>query len=110
MPDRALPDKAVSVLDLAGARARRRGERDLGRERIAEVVSETCGVPVERLLETDGARMLRLEELMAGRIVGHTEALGRIARALRRNASGFRSPRPIRSVPLLRAPGRRQTQ
>ena len=76
MPDRALPDKAVSVLDLAGARARRRGERELGREQIAEVVSETCGVPVERLLETDGERMLRLEQLLAERIVGHGEALG----------------------------------
>jgi|CZKU01.1.fsa_nt_gi ATP-dependent Clp protease ATP-binding subunit ClpC len=110
MPDRALPDKAVSVLDLAGARARRRGERDLGRERIAEVVSETCGVPVERLLETDGARMLRLEELMAGRIVGHTEALGRIARVLRRNASGFRSRRPIGSFLLLGPTGVGKTE
>jgi ATP-dependent Clp protease ATP-binding subunit ClpC len=110
MPDRALPDKAVSVLDLAGARARRRGEHDLGRERIAEVVSETCGVPVERLLETDGARMLRLEELMAGRIVGHTEALGRIARVLRRNASGFRSRRPIGSFLLLGPTGVGKTE
>jgi ATP-dependent Clp protease ATP-binding subunit ClpC len=110
MPDRALPDKAVSVLDLAGARARRRGERDLGRERIAEVVSETCGVPIERLLETDGSRMLRLEELMAGRIVGHTDALGRIARVLRRNASGFRSRRPIGSFLLLGPTGVGKTE
>jgi ATP-dependent Clp protease ATP-binding subunit ClpC len=110
MPDRALPDKAVSVLDLAGARARRRGERDLGRERIAEVVSETCGVPVERLLETDGSRMLRLEELMAGRIVGHTDALARIARVLRRNASGFRSRRPIGSFLLLGPTGVGKTE
>jgi ATP-dependent Clp protease ATP-binding subunit ClpC len=110
MPDRALPDKAVSVLDLAGARAKRRGESELGREQVAEVVSETCGVPVERLLETDGARMLRLEQLMGDRIVGHREALGRIARVLRRNASGFRSRRPIGSFLLLGPTGVGKTE
>jgi ATP-dependent Clp protease ATP-binding subunit ClpC len=110
MPDRALPDKAVSVLDLAGARAHRRGERELGREQVAEVVSETSGVPVERLLETDGSRMLRLEQLMGGRIVGHAEALERIARVLRRNASGFRSRRPIGSFLLLGPTGVGKTE
>ncbi len=110
IPDRPLPDKAVSVLDLAGARARRRGERELGREQVAEVVSETSGVPVERLLETDGSRMLRLEELMSARIVGHTEALSRIARVLRRNASGFRSRRPIGSFLLLGPTGVGKTE
>jgi ATP-dependent Clp protease ATP-binding subunit ClpC len=110
MPDRALPDKAVGVLDLAGARAKRRGERELGREQVAEVVSETTGVPVERLLDADGARMLRLEELMGDRIVGHREALGRIARVLRRNASGFRSRRPIGSFLLLGPTGVGKTE
>jgi ATP-dependent Clp protease ATP-binding subunit ClpC len=110
MPDRALPDKAVGVLDLAGARAKRRGERELGREQVAEVMSESCGVPVERLLDTDGARMLRLEELMGDRIVGHREALGRIARVLRRNASGFRSRRPIGSFLLLGPTGVGKTE
>ena len=110
MPDRALPDKAVSVLDLACARTRRRGERELGREQIAEVLSETCGVPVERLLETDGARMLRLEQLMGDRIVGHRDALARIARVLRRNASGFRSKRPIGSFLLLGPTGVGKTE
>jgi ATP-dependent Clp protease ATP-binding subunit ClpC len=110
MPDRALPDKAVGILDLAGARAKRRGERELGRQQVAEVVSETTGVPVDRLLDADGARMLRLEQLMGDRIVGHREALGRIARVLRRNASGFRSRRPIGSFLLLGPTGVGKTE
>jgi ATP-dependent Clp protease ATP-binding subunit ClpC len=110
IPDRALPDKAVGILDLAGAQARRRGDREVGREQVAAVVSETTGVPVERLLETDGARMLRLEELMGDRIVGHSEALARIARVLRRNASGFRSRRPIGSFLLLGPTGVGKTE
>ncbi len=110
VPDRALPDKAVNVLDLAAARARRRGEKEVGRETLAEVVSESSGVPVERLLETDGSRMLRLEQLMGARIVGHREALARIARVLRRNASGFRSRRPIGSFLLLGPTGVGKTE
>jgi ATP-dependent Clp protease ATP-binding subunit ClpC len=110
VPERALPDKAVSVLDLAGARARRRGDREVGREQVAGVVSETTGVPIERLLETDGARMLRLEQSLAERIVGHSDALSRIARVLRRNASGFRSRRPIGSFLLLGPTGVGKTE
>lgn len=110
VPERALPDKAVSLLDLAGARARRRGTAQVGREQVAEVVSETAGVPVERLLETDGERMLRLEEALAMRIVGHAPALARIARVLRRNASGFRSSRPIGSFLLLGPTGVGKTE
>jgi ATP-dependent Clp protease ATP-binding subunit ClpC len=110
VPDRALPDKAVSILDLAGARARRRGEREVAREQIAEVVSETTGVPLERLLETDGERMLRLEQSMARRIVGHASALERIAGTLRRNAGGFHSRRPIGSFLLLGPTGVGKTE
>ncbi len=110
VPERALPDKAVGLLDLAGARARRRGETEVTREQVADVVSESTGVPVERLLETDGSRMLRLEQLMAGRVVGHTEELARIARVLRRNASGFRAQRPIGSFLLLGPTGVGKTE
>jgi ATP-dependent Clp protease ATP-binding subunit ClpC len=110
VPGRPLPEKAVSILDLAGARVRRRGQKQIGREQIAEVVSEMAGVPVERLLETDAERMLRMEELLATRIVGHAQALERIATVLRRNASGFRSRRPIGSFLLLGPTGVGKTE
>jgi ATP-dependent Clp protease ATP-binding subunit ClpC len=90
-----LPDKAVSVLDLAGAKARRRKVTRVGREQVAEVVSQSAGVPVDRLLESDAGRMLRAESILAERVVGHASALERIAKVLRRSAMGFRSHRPI---------------
>jgi len=110
LPGRALPDKAIGILDLAGARARRRSQKEVGPSEIADVVSEMSGVPTERLLESDGERMLRLEELMARRIVGHTSALSRIACVLRRNASGFRAKRPIGSFLLLGPTGVGKTE
>jgi ATP-dependent Clp protease ATP-binding subunit ClpC len=110
VPDRPLPDKAVSVLDLTGARARRRGDGEVERSQVADVIAEMSGVPVERLLETDGARLLRLEQLLADRVVGHGDALGRIAHVLRRNASGFRSRRPIGSFLLLGPTGVGKTE
>jgi len=110
LPGRALPDKAIAILDLAGARAKRRALATVGPAEVADVVSEMSGVPTERLLESDGERMLRLEELMARRIVGHTSALSRIAKVLRRNASGFRAKRPIGSFLLLGPTGVGKTE
>jgi ATP-dependent Clp protease ATP-binding subunit ClpC len=110
MPNKALPDKAVQILDLAGARTRRRGERSVDTTHVAEVVSELAGVPEERLLETDAERMLRIEELLGARIVGHRQALSKIATVLRRNASGFRSQRPIGSFLLLGPTGVGKTE
>lgn len=110
LPSRALPDKAVQILDLAGARARRRGGRHVEPAHVAEVISELAGVPEERLLESDAARLLRLEELLGERIVGHTNALERISHVLRRNASGFRSRRPIGTFLLLGPTGVGKTE
>ncbi len=110
LPNKALPDKAVQILDLAGARTRRRGERKVGLEQVAEVVSELAGVPEERLLETDAERLLRIEELLGKRIVGHRHALEKIATVLRRNASGFRSRRPIGTFLLLGPTGVGKTE
>ena len=110
LPGRALPDKAVSIVDLAGARARRRGGAEVTAEIVAEVVSEMADVPVERLLETDKERMLRLEELLADRVVGHATELTRIARILRRNAAGLGSRRPIGTFLLLGPTGVGKTE
>jgi ATP-dependent Clp protease ATP-binding subunit ClpC len=113
LPGRALPDKAISILDLAGARARRRaarGPKTVGPRGVAEVMSELADLPVERLLETDRERMLNLEKILAEQIVGHSAALARIARVLRRNAAGLRGRRPIGTFLLLGPTGVGKTE
>jgi ATP-dependent Clp protease ATP-binding subunit ClpC len=110
LPGRVLPDKALSILDLAGARARRRGARNVTPDAIAEVVAELADMPVERLLETDAQRMLALESFLARRVVGHGAALARIANILRRNAAGFHGRRPIGTFLLLGPTGVGKTE
>ena len=110
LPGRALPDKAVSIVDLAGARAHRRGLAVVSPEAVAEIVAELADMPVERLLETDGDRFLRMEEILAERVVGHGAVIRRIARILRRNAAGLGSKRPIGTFLLLGPTGVGKTE
>ncbi len=110
LPGKALPDKAISVVDLAGARARRRGEAEVSAEVIAEVIAELADMPIERLLETDIDRMIELEERLASRVVGHEEQIHRIARILRRNTAGLGGDRPLGSFLLLGPTGVGKTE
>jgi ATP-dependent Clp protease ATP-binding subunit ClpC len=111
LPGRALPDKAISVLDLAGARARRAGKRgEIEPSDVAAIVCELADVPIERLLQTDGERMLDLEKLLGERVIGHGASLSRIARVLRKSAAGLRGKRPIGSFLLLGPTGVGKTE
>ncbi|MBW2278717.1 MAG: ATP-dependent Clp protease ATP-binding subunit, partial [Deltaproteobacteria bacterium] len=110
LPGSALPDKAISVADLAGARTRRRGRAEVTIEAVAEVVSELADLPIDRLLQTDNDRMLQLDRLLQGLIVGHEAQLIRIARILKRNAAGLGSQRPLGTFLLLGPTGVGKTE
>jgi len=110
LPGQALPEKVIAIADLAGARARRRGEPTVEVELVAELVAEQADVPLERLLESDGERMLELERLLGERVVGHEAELHRIARILRRNAAGLVGRRPLGSFLLLGPTGVGKTE
>jgi len=111
LPGRALPDKALGVLDLAGARLRRRGEGHVIEPRhVAEIMAELVDVPQGRLLESDQERMLHMGDLLRERVVGHHEACDRIAAVLRRNAAGLRGRRPLGSFLLLGPTGVGKTE
>ena len=110
LPGRCLPDKAVSLLDLAGARARRRAQDRVTPKEVAEVVAAEANMPVERLLESDADRMLQLREILCERVIGHEEHLEKIARILRRNAAGLGGRRPIGTFLLLGPTGVGKTE
>jgi ATP-dependent Clp protease ATP-binding subunit ClpC len=110
VPGKVLPEKAISALDLSGARARRRGLAEVLPEQVAEVLSEISGVPSERLLQSDGERLLGLEAALSSRVVGHFECLEAIARSVRRNAAGLGGKRPIGTFLLLGPTGVGKTE
>ncbi len=95
VPEQSLPDKAIGLLDLAGARIRRRGGAIVDREAVAQVVAEKIRVPVERLLVTDAQKLLELERHLAEHVVGHPGVMTRVADALRKGAAGFHGDRPL---------------
>ncbi|WNG48017.1 ATP-dependent Clp protease ATP-binding subunit [Archangium minus] len=108
--DRFMPDKAISVVDLAGSRSRREGKELVEASDVARVVAKIAGIPEERLLMTDSARLLRLEADLGERVIGHEEAISRIARVIRRNYAGFASRRPMGSFLFLGPTGVGKTE
>ena len=110
LPERQLPDKAISVLDLAAARTKRRGGRVVDHTAIAEVISEMAHVPLERLMMRDAERLLDLERLLQQRVVGQNEPISRISEALRKSAAGFRGTRPLGTFLLLGPTGVGKTE
>ncbi len=108
--DRFLPDKAVAVLDLAGSRARREGRREVGAAEVARVVAKMAGLPESRLLASDRERILGIEQALSARVVGHGDAIGKVARVLKRNFAGFASRRPMGSFLFLGPTGVGKTE
>ena len=110
LPEQTLPDKAIGLLDLAGARVRRRGGAIVDREAIAQVVAEKVRVPAERLLVTDSQKLLELERHLAKHVVGHVDVMGRISDALRKGAAGFHGQRPLATFLFLGPTGVGKTE
>jgi ATP-dependent Clp protease ATP-binding subunit ClpC len=108
--DRRLPDKAISVLDLAGSRAARVGDGTIGRREIAEVVAESAGLPVDRLTQDDRERFLNIEGELRQKIVGQRHVIETVSEVLRRNYAGFRGHRPIGSLLFLGPTGVGKTE
>ena len=91
--------------------ARRLLRREVGPEEIAEVVSAWTGIPVNRMMETERAKLLVLEDRIHQRLVGQDEAVEAVANAVRRNRSGLQDPnRPIGSFIFLGPTGVGKTE
>jgi len=108
--DRQLPDKAIQVMDLAGSRSRRAGAREVDVQAVAEVVARIAKLPIERLVTEDADRLLRLEEELSAKVVGHEEVIEKLASALRRNHAGFSTSRPVGSFLFLGPTGVGKTE
>ncbi len=107
--------KLAARLDAAGTPAPTSGRRllrqEVGPDEIAEVVSAWTGIPVTRMMETEKAKLLVLEERLHQRVVGQDEAVEAVANAVRRSRSGLQDPnRPIGSFIFLGPTGVGKTE
>ncbi len=90
---------------------RRLLRQEVGPEEIAEVVSAWTGIPVSRMIESERAKLLVMEERIHQRLVGQDEAVEAVANAVRRNRSGLQDPnRPIGSFIFLGPTGVGKTE
>ncbi|MGD0898517.1 MAG: ATP-dependent chaperone ClpB [Thermoguttaceae bacterium] len=95
----------------APAAGRRLLRREVGPEEIAEVVSAWTGIPVSRMMETERAKLLVMEERIHQRLVDQEEAVRAVSDAVRRNRSGLADPnRPIGSFIFLGPTGVGKTE
>ncbi|MBC7345126.1 MAG: AAA family ATPase, partial [Clostridia bacterium] len=80
-------------------------------EDVAEIVSSWTGIPVTKLAEEETQRLLRLEEVLHGRVIGQDEAVRAVSRAIRRARAGLKDPkRPIGSFIFLGPTGVGKTE
>ena len=65
-------------------------------EKIAEVVAMISGVPVQRIAQGEGQRLLEMKEELKSQVIGQNEAVEKIAKAIQRNRVGLKDPnKPI---------------
>ena len=80
-------------------------------DHIAQIVSRWTGIPVERMLEGEREKLLRMEESLARRVVGQREAVEAVSTAVRRARAGLQDPnRPIGSFIFLGPTGVGKTE
>ncbi|NLS71578.1 ATP-dependent chaperone ClpB [Bradyrhizobium brasilense] len=80
-------------------------------DNIAQVVSRWTGVPVDKMLEGEREKLLQMEEMIAKRVVGQTQAVRAVSTAVRRARAGLQDPnRPMGSFMFLGPTGVGKTE
>lgn len=85
--------------------------QDVGSEEIAAVVAAWTGIPVDRMLDTERKRLLRLEELLKKHVIGQDHAVKAVAETVRRARAGLQDEeRPLGSFVFLGPTGVGKTE
>ena len=99
--DRNFPDKAIDCMDMVCAKNAWKDKNikpTIVARDIAVVISEQCGIPLEVILWDDNERIVKIEEILSGRVIGQKNAIDVVCKALKNAYSGIRNPdKPIGS-------------
>jgi ATP-dependent Clp protease ATP-binding subunit ClpB len=99
--------KAIETDEAKGAMV----EETVTADHVAQVVSRWTGVPVDRMLEGEKEKLLRMEDELAKRVIGQQEAVRAVSTAVRRARAGLQDPhRPIGSFIFLGPTGVGKTE
>lgn len=80
-------------------------------EKVAEVVAMMTGVPVQRIAQTEGTRLLKMADELRGSVIGQDEAIRKIVKSIQRNRAGLKDPnKPIGTFIFLGPTGVGKTQ
>ncbi|MDP3987602.1 MAG: ATP-dependent Clp protease ATP-binding subunit [Candidatus Levybacteria bacterium] len=115
--ERYLPDKAIDLLDEAAAGVRlemnegKRKDNQVVSTDVEKVVANWTGIPITKLTEDEGQKLLHLEEYMHKRLINQETAVSAVAEAVRRGRIGLASAnRPIASFIFLGPTGVGKTE
>ncbi len=110
----SLRDKEKQIADQLAAEKSGKSGRDeavVTAEDIEDIVTAWTGIPVKKLAGEESERLMKLEELLEGRIIGQSEAVSAVARAIRRGRTGLKDPRrPVGSFIFLGPTGVGKTE
>jgi ATP-dependent Clp protease ATP-binding subunit ClpC len=80
-------------------------------EKVAEVVAMMTGVPVQRIAQTEGTRLLKMADELKGSVIGQDEAIFKVVKSIQRNRAGLKDPnKPIGTFIFLGPTGVGKTQ
>ena len=98
---------AIEAAEAKGAMV----EETVTADHVAQVVSRWTGVPVDRMLEGEKEKLLRMEDELAKRVIGQQDAVRAVSTAVRRARAGLQDPhRPIGSFMFLGPTGVGKTE
>jgi len=110
-------DKEKELLDgLESEKKKWEKELSLNREtvdedKVAEVVAMMTGVPVQRIAQAEGARLLKMADELRGSVIGQDEAIDKVVKSIQRNRAGLKDPnKPIGTFVFLGPTGVGKTQ
>jgi ATP-dependent Clp protease ATP-binding subunit ClpC len=110
-------DREKDLLDLID-QEKKKWEKELSAnreivdaEKVAEVVAMMTGVPVQRIAQTEGTRLLKMADELKGSVIGQNEAIQKVVKSIQRNRAGLKDPnKPIGTFIFLGPTGVGKTQ
>jgi len=111
---RDMEKKLLSDLEIAKREWEMKAQdtiHDVTEEDMADVVAMMTGIPVNKIAESESAKLLKMEQVLKDQVVGQDEAIGKLTKAIRRTRAGLKDPkRPIGSFIFLGPTGVGKTE